>query len=132
MYQNFDHSPPSDVCLMLRAHAEQRWLSREVVPVLRQLRDPAELPDEQLGAALAYLEVTWLEATRLGAETDAALAELDAAPAEAEEALPSKVRSYYAAVRTLRETIARNVTALLACEEGTFHPGRKSIAGRMA
>jgi hypothetical protein len=132
MYQTFDHSPPCDVCLMLRAHAEQRWLSREVVPVLRQLREPDGLPDEQLGAALAYLEVTWLEATRLGAETDAALAELDAASAGAEEPLPSKVRSYYAAVRTLRETIARNVTALLACGEETFHPGRKSVAGRPA
>jgi hypothetical protein len=109
-----DHSPPSDVCLMLRAHAEQRWLSREIIPVLRQLRDPDELPEEQLGAALAYLEVIWLEATRLAAETDAAYDELDVVSAGAEETLPSKARSYHAAVHTLRETVARNVTVLLA------------------
>jgi len=104
---------------MLRAHAEQRWLSREVLPVLRQLQTPDELPDEQLGAALAYLEVTWLEATRLAAETDAASADLDdaatgTASTDTEETLPSRARSYHATVRTLRETVARNVTALIA------------------
>ncbi len=114
-----DHSAPSDVCLLLRAHAEQRWLSREIVPVLRQLQEPDELPEEQLGAALAYLEVTWLEAVRLATETDAAFADLDqAAPFSAEETLPSKARSYHAAVRTLREALAVHVVALLAapCE----------------
>jgi len=114
MSQYSDHPPPSDVCLMLRAHAEQRWLSHEVIPVLRQLRDPDGLPDEQLGAALAYLEVIWLEAGRLAAETDAAVAELDAEPVCAEETLPSRARSYHAAVRTLRERAARNVGARLA------------------
>ena len=47
--------------------------------MLRQLRHPDGLPDEQLGAALAYLEVAWLEATRLAAETDAACADLEEA-----------------------------------------------------
>ena len=37
-------SPPSDVCLLLRAHAEQRWLSLEVGPVLRQLRAARRAP----------------------------------------------------------------------------------------
>lgn len=110
-----DPSPPSDVCLMLRAHAEQRWLSQEIVPVLRQLRDLDELPEEQLGAALAYLEVTWLEAVRLAAETDAAFADLDhACPASPEETLPSKARSYHAAVLTLREAVALHVSALVS------------------
>jgi len=110
-----DHSPPSDVCLLLRAHAEQRWLNREVVPVLRQLQAPEEIPEEQIGAALAYLEVTWLEAGRLAAETDAAFAALDdAGPASRQETLPSKARGYHAAVRTLREAVARHVTALLS------------------
>ena len=114
-----DNSPPSDVCLLLRAHAEQRWLSREVMPVLRQLQTPDGLPDEQLGAALAYLEVTWLEATRLAAETDAACVDLDdaatsAAALDTEETLPSRARSYHATVRTLREHVARHVMALLA------------------
>ena len=99
---------------MLRAHAEQRWLTREVVPVLRQLQGPDELPEEQLGAALAYLEVTWLEARRLAAETDAAFADLDDLPAPAgDEALPSKARRYHAQVRSLRETLAERVSALV-------------------
>src|ERR1700677_4977191 len=97
MSNHSDHSPPSDVCLILRAHAEQRWLSREVLLVLRQLQTPDGVPDEQLGAALAYLEVTWLEPTRLAVETDAACANLDDAAAEAaaldaEETLPSRAR----------------------------------------
>jgi hypothetical protein len=110
-----DHSPPSDVCLLLRVHAEQRWLSREVLPVLRQLQMPEEIPEEQLGAALAYLEVIWLEAVRLAAETDAAFADLDdAAPSDSAETLPSKARGYHAAVGTLRETVALDVFALIA------------------
>ena len=70
-------SPPSDVCLLLRAHAEQRWLSLEVGPVLRQLQQRDGLPEEQLGAALAYLEVLWIEASQRAAETDAAYAQLE-------------------------------------------------------
>jgi hypothetical protein len=112
MSQSSDQ-PPADVCLMLRAHAEQRWLSREVVPVVRQLQHPDELPEGQLDAALAYLEVTWLEAQRLAAESDAAFAELKAASPGLEESLSGKARRYHAAVRTLREAAARNVAALI-------------------
>jgi hypothetical protein len=115
MSHDHDQSnPPSDVCLLLRAYAEQRWLSREVVPVLRQLETPDALPEEQLGAALAYLEVTWLEAARHAAETDAALADLETARLAAEEALPSKARRYHAAVRFLREAVGRHVDAFIA------------------
>ncbi|HWY19102.1 MAG TPA: hypothetical protein VNY27_10395 [Solirubrobacteraceae bacterium] len=114
MSHDRDQSPPPDVCLLLRAYAEQRWLSREVVPVLRQLQTPDALPEEQLGAALAYLEVTWLEASRLAAETDAAFAALDDATPGAEEALPSKARRYHASVRFLREATGRHVSRLLA------------------
>jgi hypothetical protein len=128
-----DNFPPSDVCLMLRVDAERRWLSREVIPVLRQLRDPDGLPEEQLGAALAYLEVTWLEARRLAAETDATFAEMDTpgtayaevvdtaaarqasgSPRAREEALSSKACRYHAAVHTLRDTVERNVQALVS------------------
>jgi hypothetical protein len=109
-----DQSPPSDVCLLLRAYAEQRWLSREIVPVLRQLENLDELPEEQLGAALAYLEVTWLEASRLAAETDAAFAALEDTAPDSEEALPSKARRYHASVRFLREACARHVTAFIS------------------
>jgi hypothetical protein len=122
-------SPPSDVCLLLRAHAEQRWLSQEVGPVLRQLRQRDSLPEEQLGAALAYLEVLWIEASQRAAETDAAYAEFEAAEraASAESAaaetaarasggwtLPSKARRYRVAVLTLRDVFGRQVAALLA------------------
>ena len=129
-------SPPSDVCLLLRAHAEQRWLSLEVGPVLRQLRQRDSLPEEQLGAALAYLEVLWIEASQWAAETDAAYAEFeaseraaraDAARARPEDAsrdsggwtLPSKARRYRVAVLTLRDVFGRQVAALLAAPGAT-------------
>jgi hypothetical protein len=110
-----DHFPPSDVCLMLRVDAERRWLSREVVPVVRQLQHLEDLPEEQLGAALAYLEVTWIEACRLAAETEATFAEMNAsAPAGRGETLPFKARDYHTAVRNLREAVERNVRALVS------------------
>jgi hypothetical protein len=135
MTHDQETSPPSDVCLLLRAHAEQRWLSQEVGPVLRQLRRRDELPEEQLGAALAYLEVLWIEAAQRAAETDAAYAEFEAseraARAEASVAapdaragggwtLPSKARRYRVAVLTLRDVFGRQVAALLAAPNGSF------------
>jgi hypothetical protein len=133
MTQDSDPPPPSDVCLLLRAHAEQRWLSVEVSPVLRQLRQRDSLPEEQLGAALAYLEVLWIEASQRAAETDAAYAQLEAseraAKAEAAHAeqdaslasggwtLPSKARRYRVAVLTLRDVFGRQVAALLAAPD---------------
>jgi hypothetical protein len=135
MTHDQETSPPSDVCLLLRAHAEQRWLSQEVGPVLRQLRRRDELPEEQLGAALAYLEVLWIEAAQRAAETDAAYAEFEAseraARAEAAVAapdaragggwtLPSKARRYRVAVLTLRDVFGRQVAALLAAPNGSF------------
>jgi hypothetical protein len=126
-------SPPSDVCLLLRAHAEQHWLSHEVSPVLRQLRQRDSLPEEQLGAAFAYLEVLWIEASQRAAETDAAYAEFeaseraakaDAACAEPDTSrasggwtLPSKARRYRVAVLTLRDVLGRQVAALLAAPD---------------
>jgi hypothetical protein len=127
-------SLPSDVCLLLRAHAEQRWLSHEVVPVLRQLELPRGLPEEQIGAALAYLEVTWIEAGRLAAETDAALAVLDEhAPADStlppDSTLPSKARRYHAAVRFLREAVARHVARLIASAPAPGAPTYCGVSG---
>jgi hypothetical protein len=130
MSHNQELSPPSDVCLLLRAHAEQRWLSKEVGSVLHQLRQRDSLPEEQLGAALAYLEVLWIEATQRAAETDAAYAEFEACEraAKTDDAdiepdasrpsggwtLPSKARRYRVAVLTLRDVFGRQVAALLA------------------
>jgi len=114
-------SPPSDVCLLLRAHAEQRWLSLELGPVLRQLQQPDGLPEEQFGAALAYLEVLWIEASQRAAETDAAYAQLEEAceqpddpPDDGGWTLPSKARRFHAAVQALREVLGRQVATLIA------------------
>src|ERR1700724_3291106 len=107
-------SPPSDICLLLRAHAEQRWLTHEVVPVLRQLEQRDSLPEEQLGAALAYLEVLWIEASQRAAESDAAYAELEACAAYADPRLHHKARGYHGALLNLRKAIARRVSQLVA------------------
>jgi hypothetical protein len=107
-------SPPADVCLLLRSHAESRWLSNELVPVLREIEQRESLADEQLGAALAYLEVLWIEACVRAAETDAARVELDARGGSDDQTLHAKARRYHAATRRLRATIARRVSQLLA------------------
>jgi hypothetical protein len=107
-------SPTSDISLLLRAHAEQRWLSHEVLPVLRQLEQRDSLPEEQLGAALAYLEVLWIEASQRAAESDAAYAELQVASIYGDTPLHGKARSYHGAVVRLREAIARHVIQLVA------------------
>ncbi len=115
--------PPSDVSLMLRAHAELRCLSREVIPVLRQVETRDGLPDGQLGAALAYLEVTWLEAGRRAAETDcahrglAAAGHSDGSQDPADGVLYSGACRYYEAVKVLRAAVTRRVQSVLsACE----------------
>jgi hypothetical protein len=116
MPDSTDHHPPADVCLLLRAHAEARWLSAEVVPVLRELeRD--DLPAEQLGAALAYLEVLGIDARGRAAETDAARADLDAI-APGQQAIHSDARRYHTAVRRLRTTIYRRLDRLIATPSG--------------
>jgi hypothetical protein len=111
-------SPTSDICLLLRAHAEQRWLCHEVLPVLRQLEQRDALPEEQLGAALAYLEVLWIEASQRAAETDAAYAELLAWAASPDPPLHKKARSYHGAVVRVREAIARHVFTLVTSPSG--------------
>jgi hypothetical protein len=121
-------SPPSDICLLLRAHAEQRWLCHEVLPVLRQLERGDSLPEEQLGAALAYLEVLWIEASQRALETDSAYAELQACAAHENPSLHAKARSYHAAVLRLRDATARHVAQLVAapsCEPSLRHAGSR-------
>jgi hypothetical protein len=114
MTTNFEPPPLSDVCLLLRAHAEQSWLSHELVPLLRQLEERDSLPEEQLGAALAYLEVLWVEASKRAADTEAAHADLGGVDAMDDQALSGKARGYHAAVCTLRDSVARHVAHLLA------------------
>jgi hypothetical protein len=108
-----DTSHPPDICLILRAHGEQRWLTHKVVPVVRQLQQPCTTPDQQVGAALAYLEVLWIDACRRAAETDAARAQLDRDAAGADQALYEKAHRYHAAVRRLRATVGQRVAPLI-------------------
>jgi hypothetical protein len=132
---------PPEISLLLRAHAEQHWLAREVLPVVRQVEtyDGAtagaasnsdldgglvveRLPEEQLPAALAYLEVAWAEAVRRAGDTDGAFTRLDLTlplPVASSVAAPcgeleGKARRYRAAVVALREGAARRVASMLA------------------
>jgi hypothetical protein len=109
---------PPDICLLLRVDAEQRWLVSKVIPLLRQLEQPGEIPPEETGPALAYLEVQWLEAGLRAAETDAAAARLEPADAGAGgeggplSALTEKAHRYHAAVRRLRHAVDGRVRLL--------------------
>ncbi|HUN78352.1 MAG TPA: hypothetical protein VMU32_05495 [Solirubrobacteraceae bacterium] len=102
--------------LLLRAHAEQRLLSREVIPVVRQLETGERLPEEQLPAALAYLEVTWADCRRRARETDRARRLLEE-PGNRELPLWAKACRYHAVLLTLRAAVGRRVAPLL--EMGT-------------
>ena len=120
MNNDHDNSPyPSDICLLLRAHGEQRWLLSEVLPVLRELERPQLIPEDQLGAALAYLEVLWIDAARRAAETEAAFDQLLATDAAGDRLLHGEARQYHAAVRALRDSASRQATRLIAL------PGRR-------
>jgi hypothetical protein len=108
-----DNSCPSDVRLLLRCQGEQLWLICHVLPVLRELDDPDSIPEDQLGAALAYLEVLWIDARRMAHETDKASAALLASEPEPEVLrLRADARRYHAAVRALREAIERRYDRL--------------------
>jgi hypothetical protein len=129
MAEDFDRSAHSnnsstfDVCLLLRAHAEARWLGNELAPVLREIEAREEISELQLGAALAYLEVLWIEAGARARETEAARVELDALGG-ADEALAQKARRYHAAVRRLRDGVQRRVSAQLTTPPGVGVPPR--------
>jgi len=114
MAQNLQVEHPPDICLMLRVHGEHRWLVSKVIPLLRQLEDPGAIPPEELGAALAYLEVVWLEAGLRAAETDAAAADLRDAAGTPPTVLSQKADRYHAAVRRLRHAVDRRVRTLTA------------------
>jgi len=123
-------SHPPDISLILRAHGEQLWLTAEVVPIVRQLERGEELPEDQIGAALAYLEVLWIDARRRAAETDAARAALERAAAQHDHILCEKARRYHAAVRRLRTAVGRSVAALTGLGESS--PARSPICDRYA
>lgn len=109
MSNSSESALPSDIRLLLRADAEQCWLHREVIPVLREVETPGELAEEEVGAALAYLEAMWSEATSRARETDAAHLHL-ISPERTGEALAGPAGHYHAAVRVLREIVAERIT----------------------
>ena len=117
MNEPFQLSQPSDICLLLRAEAEQRWLTREVLPVLQELERPGVVPEEEHGAALAYLEVLWLDACRRAEETDEAFVELNAFDSGPRRELCERARRYNAAVRRLRGTTGARVRMLTHTEQ---------------
>jgi hypothetical protein len=125
-----DISHPPDICLILRAHGEQRWLISEVVSLVRQLEQPGAIADDQVGAALAYLEVLWLDACQRAAETDAARTQLDQLSAPGDRGLHEKARSYHVAVRRLRAAVARRVAALTLAAPSSDAPVDGPITDR--
>jgi hypothetical protein len=103
-----ESSIPSDIRLLLRADAEQCWLHREVIPVLCEVEAPERLDEDEVGAALAYLETMWGEARIRARETDAAHSRLCARGDRPEE-LGGPAGRYHAAVRVLRKIVAERV-----------------------
>jgi hypothetical protein len=106
---------PPDVTLMLRTHAEQRHLAREVIPTLRQVEARKRSPEEPPDAPLAYLEALWLDAQRRAAETDSARRRLEPSSTGArpeDRALHAKACRYYDSVRSLREVVIRRMARL--------------------
>lgn len=127
MHSATDTEHPADICLLLRVHAEQRWLANRVAPILRQLEQPGSVDEDDIGSALAYLEVIWLEAGLRAAETDAAYGKLEGAGDQSSLVIGEKARRYHAAVRRLRETIARRVRRLtVPVEEISPHEAANS------
>ncbi len=111
MTQTLTTEHPPDICLLLRVHGEQRWLVSRVIPALRQLEEPGAIEPDELDAALAYLEVLWLEAGLRATGTDAAADALRAAGPQT-ALLAEKANRYHAAVRRLRQAVDRRVRAL--------------------
>jgi hypothetical protein len=127
MDQSTRLSEPSDICLLLRAHAEQRWLTTELLPVVRELESPGRIPDEELGAALAYLEVMWVDARRRAAETEAAVEALGPTAGGRSHVVSERARRYNAAVRRLRDSTDARVRRIT--HAGT-PPSARECAGR--
>jgi len=109
-----DRPEISDICLLLRAHGEQHWMLSTVLPLVQQLERGELRGDGELAAALAYLDVLWIEAQGRAAETDAAFGELVERTALVDLMLHEKAHRYHAAVRRLRASLRGRVERLLA------------------
>jgi hypothetical protein len=111
MTQTLTTEHPPDICLLLRVDGEQRWLVSRVIPALRELEEPGAIEPDERDAALAYLEVLWLEAGLRATETDAAAEALRAAGPHT-ALLAEKANRSHAAVRRLRQAVDRRVRAV--------------------
>ena len=116
-------APPSDTALLLRVHAEQQWLHSELMPVLEQLENPDLLGPGEMGAALAYLEVTWEEALRRAAETDSAYAGLTGNDSwdPATTVLVGEARRYYGWLRDMRRRLTGRTQRFLGHPASNGH-----------
>jgi hypothetical protein len=102
----------AEVRLMLRAHAEAKWLTSRVIPVVRELEREPGKRRRHAGTTLAYLEVLWAEACGRAAETDGARVALDT-PRPSGDLLHERARRYHAAVRRMRAGTAPRVERLI-------------------
>ncbi len=97
--------------------------------MLRDIETDGQLPEEDVGAALAYLEAMWDEATQRAQATDAAHNHLRSGEEES-AALLAPARRYHAAVRVLRGIVAKRVTPLV--ERALEHGGHRDEAHNQA
>jgi hypothetical protein len=102
----------AEVRLLLRAHAEAKWLTSRVIPVVRELERTPRGAHRHGGTTLAYLEVLWIEACGRAAETDGARFELDR-PRRGTGELSERARRYHTAVRRMRVGTAPRVQRLI-------------------
>ena len=105
---------PCCVTLLLRAHAEQGFLRREVLPVLSQLEEPGELDCSERSAALAFLEVAWLEAQLRAFATDLTRATVIGAERAPSDRLQRPAELYYRSLRALRAHVGERARQALA------------------
>jgi hypothetical protein len=114
MAQASTQTHPPDIALLLRVYGEQRWLLREVMPVLREAECPGAISEDDLSAAMAYLEMLWSQALRLAQETDAVAEGLDPSDSRCSHVLVGKAQRYHAAIGRLRVGMATRVQKLTA------------------
>jgi len=103
--------PPVDTTLLLRIHAEHRWLQEELTSVLDELDDAASMRAGEMMAAFSYLEASWAEELGRTRQTDAAFHHLERQACRERDPSPltRQARDYYSWLRNLRRTVAERV-----------------------
>ncbi len=93
--------------LLLRAHAERRWLTTQLAPLLDELEREGAVPESGRSAALGCLQALWGSELSLAAQTEAAFLHLPAGAAA------DGARGFHDGVRTLRGEVGRRTEDLL-------------------